>query len=257
MKALILPLSVLAFLACSCTSRKIGEYEIVMPTAMIIAAKNSNGTMHIREVGPLQREYSWASGTKSFRLTGREKRWYGSRGAYRPYGDGTLHAVLEEGQQHFDTVEGAVAWLAEQCRWNQLKWTSDGLVVAWKEERRESDGYAALTVDIWQIYISGRKPFNLPAASNESVSVIGAKPPLHSPFKLPVARGVDGRKFTGRALGLMEDEGITQDKVMAVLHRAPPERMGHFRYYAGRDLDPIIECYVCTNSAGDVLSVSR
>lgn len=257
MNILILPLSALALLSCSCAARKIGEYETVMPAGMKIIVTNSSGTMEIKEAGGFQREYAWPSGTKTFRLFGREKRWCGSRGAYRPYGDGTLHAVLEEGQQHFDTIEGAVAWLAWQCRWNQLKWTSDGLVVGWKEQRRESDGFIALTVDVWQLYILGRKPFNLPGASNGSLLVTGGQSVAHSPLQLPLARVVAGRRFTGRALGLMEDDGITADDVLSVLHRAPAERMGDFRYYSGRELDPIIGCYVCTNAAGDVLSASR
>lgn len=257
MKILILPLSALTLLSCSCASRKIGEYETVMTTGMKIAATNSSGTVQIREAGGFQREYSWPTGTKIFRLSGREKRWYGSRGAYRPDGDGTLHAVLEEGQQHFDTVEGAIAWLEWQSRWNQLKWSSDGLVVGWKEQRRESDGFIALTVDVWQLYILGRKPFNLTGASNGSLSVTGEKTAAHSPLKLPLAQVVAGRRFTGRALSLMGDDGITTDDVMTVLRRAPAERMGNFRYYSGRELDPIIGCYVCMNAAGDVLSASR
>ncbi|MCX6855048.1 MAG: hypothetical protein NTV80_09100 [Verrucomicrobia bacterium] len=221
---------------------------------MKIAVRNSTGLMEITATGPLERKYSWPSATKTFRLTGRTKRWYGSLGAYAPQGDGTMHAVLEEGQQHFDTLDGVAAWLAKKCTWKELVWSSEGLVVGWKEDRRPSDGYIALSVDVWQIYLSGRKPSHLRGASDLTLTATGGSSAKNTSFKLPPARRISGKLFAGRALSLMEDHHISVEEVLAVIRKATSEKEGRFWVYSGHYLDPKINCSVCTNSAGDILS---
>ncbi|HBJ87611.1 MAG TPA: hypothetical protein DDZ88_27890 [Verrucomicrobiales bacterium] len=193
--------------------------------------------------------------TKVFRLQGRKQRWYGSQGIYRPYGDRDLHAVLEEGQQHFDNLEGAMAWLQQRGRWLDLQWSSSGLVLGWKDQRRPVDGFPALSVEVWQLYIQGHKPRRLPGSSDAGIVVSGEPTRDVSDYHLPPARVISGRRFTGRALGLMADEGINAQQVLAVLHTAPSKTINGLRWHSGRDMQPPIRCLVCTNTTGVVLSV--
>jgi hypothetical protein len=88
----------------------------------------------------------------------RQKRWDGSLGMYRPQGDGSLHAVLEEGQQHFSSVKAARDWFTKQKQGMDYVATSDGLIVGWNQQARPGDGYLALRVEVWQILIDGEKP---------------------------------------------------------------------------------------------------
>ncbi|MDI1311301.1 hypothetical protein [Prosthecobacter sp.] len=244
-------------LVSACTAPRGDSYEAVMSPGMTIAATRAGQTMHIKALDAFRREYSWASMTKVFKLQGRQRRWYGSQGIYRPNGDGDVHAVLEEGQQHFDNIEDAMAWLRRQSRWLDLQWSANGLVVGWKEQRRQEDGFPALSVEVWQICIQGRKPRHLPGASEASLVVRGEPSRDVSDYRLPSAKVISGRSFTGRALGLMEDDGINAQQVLAVLRAAPCKEENGLRWYSGRDMQPPIRCLVCTHSTGEVLSVER
>ncbi len=82
-----------------------------------------------------------------------------------------MHAVLEEGQQHFSSVNEAQRWLAKREKFMDYVSTRDGLVVGWKQQARPGDGYLALSVEVWQILIDGRKP-KWPDASPSKIRVI-------------------------------------------------------------------------------------
>lgn len=245
----------LMLLVCSCTAPRVDSHETVMSPGMTITGTRSGRAMNIRALDACRREYSWAGMTKVFQLQGRQQRWYGSRGIYRPYGDHDMHAVLEEGQQHFDSLEGAMAWLRRQGRWLDLQWSANGLVLGWKEQRRPEDGFPALSVEVWQLYIQGRKPRHLPGSADASMVVRGGSPRDVSDYRLPPAKVISERPFTGRALGLMADEGISAQQVLAVLHAAPCLVKNGLRWYSGREMQPPIRCLVCANAAGAVLSV--
>jgi hypothetical protein len=79
-----------------------------------------------------------------------------------------MHAVLEEGQQHFSSMDEARDWLAKKDALMDYVWTQDGLVVGWEQKSRPGDGYLALNVEVWQIMINGEKP-DLPGASPENI----------------------------------------------------------------------------------------
>jgi hypothetical protein len=142
--------------------------ELVMTPGSVIEATTSQGTMQIAYVDRLTRRYVWDGYDKTFRHQARQKRWYGSLGMYRPGGDGTMHAVLEEGQQHFSSYAEAKGWIAKQERVADYVWTRDGLVIGWKQQGRPADGFLALHVDVWQVFIDGKKP-SLPGASPSKI----------------------------------------------------------------------------------------
>lgn len=159
----------IALLICSCASVSDNpNAELAMGPGSVIEATTSQGTMQISYVDQYTRRYIWDGYDKTFRHQTRQKRWYGSLGMYRPTGDGTMHAVLEEGQQHFSNDTEARSWITKQERFMDCVWTRDGLLVGWKQQRRPEDGFLALQVDVWQIFIGNKKP-SLPGASPSKI----------------------------------------------------------------------------------------
>jgi hypothetical protein len=147
--------------------------ELVMRPGMSITATNSQGTMRIDYIDKYTRRHTWDGNVKTFRHQPRMKRWLGSLGMYCPQGDGSMHAVLEEGQMPFASLREAYAWLEKSERFMDLVWTDAGLVVGWKKQARPDDGCLALNVQVWQILVGGQKP-RLKGAEPESIHVNAA-----------------------------------------------------------------------------------
>jgi len=164
MKAII---PFLALVLTSCASHQ-SDPELAMEPEMAIHATTSQGTMTVRYVDTLTREYEWGGNKKRFKHKPRNERWYGSLGIYRPTGDSSMHAVLEEGQQHFQSLEEAQAWIKKKQNFCEYVWNKNGLVVGWKEQKRPGDGFVALHVDVWQIYISESKPTEFPVEKSNA-----------------------------------------------------------------------------------------
>ena len=79
-----------------------------------------------------------------------------------------MHAVLEEGQQHFSSLGEARNWLTKKEQLMDYVSTRDGIVVGWRQQGRPGDGFLALSVEVWQILIDGRKPM-WPGASPSKI----------------------------------------------------------------------------------------
>ena len=156
--------------------------EMVMSAGMTISAQTSSGKMVIAAVDEFTRDYTWEGATRSAELEPRAERWYGSLGAYYPGpGDhwkihnGITRGVLEEGQQHFKTTAEAMKWIKSQG-WIPHAYRNDGLFVGWGKTlpRRQ------LNVEVFQIYINGKKPARLSGSNNKAISVLVAgSPTLH------------------------------------------------------------------------------
>lgn len=173
--AYLLPLQ-LAFLV-GCTQPHEPEVnsfnEMVMSPGMSITAKNQEGTITITADNSLKRSYTWDGGTRSATLWPRRERWNGSLGAYYPgpgehwrSNNGVTRGVLEEGQQHFGTMEEALKWLRSPVR-DDCVYRDDGLVVCWSRNPSRKQ----LNANVWQIYVDGKKPTSLPGSRNENVIV--------------------------------------------------------------------------------------
>ncbi len=144
----------------------------MLPNTRIVATTDA-GKIVIAASQGLKRSYTWDGATRSVEMWPRKERWYGSLGVYFPGpGDhwvpnnGISRGVVQEGQQHFKTVGEAMKWIDEQ-KWLPLVYRNDGLAVGWRKvpERRQ------LTVEVWQIYIDGKKPTNLPGSQDEKIVV--------------------------------------------------------------------------------------
>lgn len=169
MKNALLLIAAILFSSCKSVPEN-QNVELAMSPGMVIEARTTEGTMRIEYVDSYTRRYRWDSYDKKFRHQPRQKRWHGSLGMYRPEGDGSMHAVLEEGQQHFSSLVEAQNWLTEKKRFMDYVWTKDGLLVGWKQQGRPQDGFLALHVEVWQILIDGKKPA-LSGASSSKIRV--------------------------------------------------------------------------------------
>lgn len=134
--------------------------EIVMPPDSTIEATTTGGKITIRSGKGLKRSYTWDGATRSVVMWPRAERWYGSLGIYYPGPGfhwighhGIKRGVLEEGQQHFDTINEAKAWLHSPSH-SDCVYRDDGLTVCFSKNLARHQ----LTVDVWQIFIEGKIP---------------------------------------------------------------------------------------------------
>jgi hypothetical protein len=152
------------------------ENEIVMSPGTSITATTATGTMTVKAGQALERSYTWEGATRSVRMDRRTKPWYGSYGIYFPGPgehwqdhNGITRGVLEEGQQHFDTLDEAMQWLRSR-NYMPYVWTDDGLVVGWMKVPVRKQ----LTVEVWQVYVNGKKPERMPESQDDKISITSA-----------------------------------------------------------------------------------
>lgn len=149
------------------------ENEVVMTPGMRITAITPNGTIIVTAGKGLMRSYTWDGATRSVDMWPRAERWYGSLGLYFPgpgyhwreHG-GITRCVVEEGQQHFESTEEVLRWIAERA-WLSPVYRNDGLVVGWAKvlQRKQLD------VEVWQVYVRGSKPTRLPGSQDDKIRV--------------------------------------------------------------------------------------
>lgn len=153
--------------------------EYVLTDGMVITAETTAGPVRITGQKGTKRTYSGDGWSKTRHLDPRDVRWYGSLGLYdaalslSPHG----RLLIEEGRLFFDSTRDAVRYL--RTRDVPLVYNNQGLAVGLKvvewpgRERKEP----VRTVEVWQIYIKGRKPVSLPGAKDEAISVTGGTTP--------------------------------------------------------------------------------
>jgi len=200
-----------------------------MGDGMIIEVTNDAGSIRIEAEKGTLRTYRWPQGEERVKMWRRWQRWCGSKGLYHPSGahSSNLHLVVEEGQQHFCSEKEAIEWLnyTNPDKLLSRVYTSDGLVIGWRETggkiTGESDFYA-VTIEVWQIYINGQKPKNLTGAKTDRIriSYFGSSdpPPLkRSNFKPSQPKRINQRLYSGRAIDLMKERGVTVAAVENIL----------------------------------------
>ena len=155
-----------------------GKLELVMAKGDKIIATTEAGRIEVTAGDGLNRSYTWDGATRSAELLPRTKRWYGSMGAYYPgpgehwkEHNGITRGVLQEGQQHFEDVEAAKKWLAQQGEWYSTVFTDSGLVVSFSKV----EGRRQINVEVWQITINGKPPRGLKGSDNSKVQFIKSK----------------------------------------------------------------------------------
>jgi hypothetical protein len=105
------------------------------------------------------------------RTSGDERFWSGERAVDARYPRALMEtaslAFIEEGQQHFATVEAALSWIQKQSQSTPMVYRSDGLAVGWSKNLSRDQ----LNVEVWQITIGGGVPTHLPGCTDEAIVV--------------------------------------------------------------------------------------
>ena len=158
--------------------------ETAMTEGMVITASTTSGNIVIQAGKGFERTYTWDNCTRSVTMYPREKRWFGGYGIYYP-GEGNhwnncngiTRGVLEEGQQHFDTIAQAIDFIKKFKIPEQIKnigitrestiYSNDGLLVSWSFIPRRN----SFNAEVWQILINNMKPTQLPGAQDGAITV--------------------------------------------------------------------------------------
>ena len=145
--------------------------ELVISNGIEIRAKTTNGEIQVKAGKGLIRNYTWEGATRTADLWPRKSRWYGSYGAYFPgpglhwkEHKGIKRGVVEEGQQNFNTLEEAIAWL-KLPYYSDCVYRDDGLVVCFSKNTRRYQ----INVSVWQIFIEGSKPYIPPESAGDRI----------------------------------------------------------------------------------------
>jgi hypothetical protein len=153
--------------------------EVAMVPGMRIEATNRVGTIIITAIDDFTRSYTWEGSTRSEELGARLKRWNGSLGLvgtgagnHWDEHNGITRGVLEEGQQHFASVERALQWVRSRNETLDYVYRGDGLVVGWGKNLSRNQ----LNVEVWQLMINGMKPTGLSGSCNDKVKVTTVDP---------------------------------------------------------------------------------
>jgi hypothetical protein len=150
------------------------KLELVMAEGDRITATTSTGTVEILAGKGLKRTYTWEGSSRSATLWPRTERLYGSMGAYFPgpgqhwkEHHGITRGVLGEGQQHFKSRDEALAWIKGRSRDLATVHSKNGLVVSFGKvpDRKQ------INVEVWQIFIDGKAPNDLPGASSGKLHI--------------------------------------------------------------------------------------
>ena len=144
--------------------------EVVLRPGMAVTVRSPLGPVTVSAGAGTERTCSSPGWSQRLRLQSRTDRWCGSLGLTN--GDG-VHGpfVLDEGQIHVQTRIDALRWLTHQAEYFGARWTRDGLVCA-----IAGDGLSQPRpqwVEIWQLYVNGRRPRDLPLADDAAFTVTG------------------------------------------------------------------------------------
>lgn len=195
---------------------KLHNNEMVMSKGMSIQVKNKTGTIRIEALDDLTRKYYWDGNIRQGKMRYRDKRWYGAYGAYSPGGERDIHIVVEEGQQHFCSQNEAVEWLMFMDPKMNYIYTKDGLLVGWYKETNPPNYPNVLSVEIYQIYISGKKPVDLPKAQDSLFTITYSDEYIDNikigQFEPNKPKMIGQRLYSGRALDIMDEKRFITPK---------------------------------------------
>jgi hypothetical protein len=204
----------------SCTKPQLNTFnEVVMCKGMRIVAERQGETLEISAQDDVVRSYATGGVDVSFKLKPRDARWYGSLGLYRASGNRDVHAVLEEGHQYFASAQEALEWLKWQDDRLHYVYNSSGLVVGWSLQRNpsESDPRHALSVQVWQFYINGKKPASLANANDDALRISYQKDRCEraaaSHYLASRPQQLVGREYSGKAVDILKERAIDPQQV--------------------------------------------
>jgi hypothetical protein len=173
-----------AFLFAGCATTEVRQLlpgsETVMTPGMRVTATNQNGTVTITAGEGTRRHYAGTGWKKSLALIARSERWDGSLGLYDPASSFSPYGrvLAEEGRIHCTSVSEAMRWLYVGSALNHPTYTNNGLVFCYSVAVPPGNaGEPCRAVELWQLYINGRRPQHLPGANDRAIRVEGGSIP--------------------------------------------------------------------------------
>ena len=150
------------------------EVENVLKPGMTLVAENANGELRITSESDIQRDIRGKDWKKNTRMLRRKERWNGSLGIYSPGRSNgrTDRLVYSEGQLFFDSESDALKYLYVGSLRSKPIYTNDGLVFSFYESQGPR-GMVARSVEVFQIYIQGKKPTQLRGADDDAIKLEG------------------------------------------------------------------------------------
>lgn len=155
--------------------------ELVMTPGMKITATTPDGTITITAGTGLKRSYTWDGATRSVNMWPITEKEYG-KGIYFPgpgyhwkEHHGISRAVVGEEWLRFDTRKEAEEWIKTKKSVagdyvgppSHYVYRNDGLLIHWGKTPQRKQ----LSVDVYQIFIAGKKPQELSGADDKKVIV--------------------------------------------------------------------------------------
>lgn len=162
------------------SSSKDISQETVMSEGMEITVFNKAGVLSIRAAKGFERSYTWEGATRTLLLIPKKERWNGKLGIGSSYDSFQNHntitkANIEEAQWNFESLEDALAVLRHRSRMDgNTIYNDQGLMVSWEKaihpdpERKSGN---VLLVTVYQIYINGLIPTQLPGSQNKKIII--------------------------------------------------------------------------------------
>ena len=199
MKTTLVLVLALAISGCTTDRGLLSNTEFVLTKGMKVAATTANGTVVITAGEGTERTFSGDGWSKKRHLIARRTRWYGSLGLYDPAASYSPHGrvLVDEGKQFFATESEALRYLYAESEYFKPVFTGNGLVVGYHVEVIPG-GEPTRSIEVWQIYINGKKPSSLHGADDSAIRVFGGDTPQSSsPNAAPVGypRKIGDREY--------------------------------------------------------------
>lgn len=188
MKRVILLLFCLSAASCQSQDRLLPTTEFVLPEGMIITATNSEGTITVSAGPGTERTFSGKGWSKKSDLIPRTTRWYGSLGLYDPAGSDSPYGrvLVDEGRLFFKNESEALRYLYTGSDYSKPVFNNHGMVVGYHVENIPG-GEPTRSIEIWQIYINGKRPQSIRGADDAAIIVQGGSiPDEATPHDVPV-----------------------------------------------------------------------
>lgn len=210
--------------------------EMVMTPGMTISATNLNGTIGIKAGEGLERSYFWDNKQITVKMLPRNERWLGSLGAYSPGGGIDVHAVVEEGQQHFCCEKEALEWLSWRNEVLDWIYTHEGLVIGYRSAKNPIENRFFLHVYVWQFFINGQMPKNLPGAKTNRIAVsygenVFPRRPPPGKFTPSKPKRINGRLYSGKSIDYIQEKGASPDVIEKVIQFGKKDQRGNYFVY--------------------------
>ena len=172
MHRIITLLFCLSAASCQAQDKLLPTTEFVLPEGMVITASNPNGTITISAGPGTERTFSGKGWNKKRDLIPRTTRWYGSLGLYDPAGSDSPYGrvLVDEGRLFFKSESEALRYLYPGSDYSKPVFNNHGLVVGYHVENIPG-GEPTRSIEIWQIYINGKRPQSMRGADDAAITV--------------------------------------------------------------------------------------